>query len=55
LNIIEELMYDDPNFLKYDFEILYAEQWLSTDLIKWGARKHGLKNKGMKLEEIPAY
>jgi len=48
-------MEEDPHFLKYNFEIMYAEQWLSTDLIKWGSRKFGLKNKGLKPEEIPDY
>ena len=48
-------MHRDPDFLRYDFEILYAEQWISTDLIKYGARKFGIKERGLKPEEIPAY
>ena len=52
---LENLMKEDPDFLKYDFEFLFADQWLSTDLIKFGARKYGLLNKNLTLQEIPAY
>ena len=55
VHVLELLMEQDNDFLKYDMEFLYAEQYLSTRLIKMGARKWGLKKLGLKLEEIPKY
>jgi len=48
-------MREDPTFLKYDFEFLFADQWLSKVLIKFGARKFGLLERNLSNEEIPAY
>lgn len=48
-------MREDPEFLKYDFEFFFADQWLSKVLIKFGARKFGLLDRGLTDEEIPAY
>jgi len=54
VRVLNYLMEDDPHFLKYDIEILWAHQWLSTELIKYGARKYGIR-KGLPPSEILRY
>ena len=48
-------MAGDPNFLKKDFDFLIAEHWLSTELIRYAARRYGVKRLNLKKEEIIPY
>jgi len=42
-DVLSALMAGDPNFLQKDFDFLIAEHWLSTELIRYAARRYGVK------------
>lgn len=52
---LHAIMNGNPDFLKHDFEFLLAEHWLSTELIRYAARRYGVTRLNLTKEEIPAY
>jgi len=54
-HVLNKLMSNDPNFLKYDIEFLFADQYISTDLIRFGTRTWALKKLKINIEEVYNY
>jgi len=54
-DVLNGLMKGDDDYLKHDFEFLVSEHWLSTELIRYSARRYGVTRLNLTKEEIIPY